>query len=249
MDRVTINIFQNVSKVILNKLSGSRNLFPGGSMVGGNQNIEETKQDNNETAQSGPTKEREWKVLSTETMKTFCLLVFVVAFISSYLHPLLAESFSRTIDVMEVQRGLCLKYDHHKILLEPWARINPRLEDLDEHYVSQKFLLNDEMFSSLLDLYDWNPEKLKDKRKVLVGEQGMGKTTSLLRATQEWCRKLREKSILEKFIQFSLPSSVVGKVSKWIGLELTYLPTFFFGLQINETVNHKTFVDIIRKAS
>ena len=187
-------------------------------MVNGNQKIEETRQHENETAQTA-----QYKI--TEAMKTLCLVVFITAFITSYLIPYLVELFSRTREVLEVQRGLCLKYDHHKILVEPWAR-NPRLENLDEHYISQKFLLNDEMFSSVLDLYNWNPEKMKDKRKVLVGEQGMGKTTSMLRSTQEWCRKLREKSILEKFIQFCLPPSVVGKVSNWIGRELTYLPTF-----------------------
>ena len=80
-------------------------------MDDGNQNIEETRQVNNETAQTGQTKEGDGKVLErtfcTETMKTFCLSVFFMASISSYLYPLLAESFSRK---MENQRGLCLKY-------------------------------------------------------------------------------------------------------------------------------------------
>ena len=82
-------------------------------------------------------------------------------------------------------------------------------ESLDEFYVSQKFRLKDEFFSSLLELYDWDPTNLRGKRKVLIGEQGMGKTTAMLKMTREWCRTLEQRGgLIAQLLEEILPRNI-----------------------------------------
>ena len=100
--------------------------------------------------------------------------------------------------------------------------------------------LKDEFFSSLLELYDWDPTNLRGKRKVLVGEQGMGKTTAMLKMTQDWCKTLGESGgVFAQLLEEILPQNIRNK------LRGTHLPTFVFALDIRDTLDKQSFTDII----
>ena len=153
-----------------------------------------------------------------------------------------SDTFQRNIAVVNIQKGLCLKYEesYDKIPLEPWNSGKQRGESLDKVFVPQKFRLKDEFFSSLLQLYDWNPTNLRGKRKVLIGEQGMGKTTAMLKMTQEWCRTLKQSGgVISHLLEGILPQTIKERL-KW-----TFLPTFVIALDVRETLNKQSFTDII----